>query len=464
MSIGKGRVDDAFVRIPVGPSNSSAPSTSYSAENAPLLRKPSMDRATVQQVHERIPGRSTFNQTLFNAGAMLLGIGILSEPLAFSYAGWIAGAILMGFYGYITCYTAKFLARVVASDPRIRSYADIGQKAFGPRSSLLISTVFCIEMFGVSVILVTLFADSLRVLIPEFSPTTYKVMSLIILIPSVFVPLSLLSYTSLLGIFSTISLIAVIFFDGLSKADAPGSLISPAETSFLFASWDKLGMAFGLFMAGFGAHCGIPALVLDMEDPKRFDEAMDYAFCFATIFYTLIGIAGYLMFGDSVHEEISQNLLGVAGYSPALNKVVLWMLVITPLTKFPLTTRPLNLTFEAMWGLDTYTHSESEESHKAHANSAKLLANQAMKHALITVERTLIALFAVAVSILVPDFSSLMAILGSFSAFLLCVIGPVAAKMAIEGGRNGKDMFFITTAALMAAWGTVIAVSSAWAR
>ena len=39
---------------------------------------------------------------------MLLGIGMLSEPLAFSYAGWIGGTGLMIFYGFLTCYTCVY--------------------------------------------------------------------------------------------------------------------------------------------------------------------------------------------------------------------------------------------------------------------------------------------------------------------------------------------------------------------
>jgi vesicular inhibitory amino acid transporter len=91
---------------------------------------------------------------------------MLSEPLAFSYAGWLAGTALNVFYGFITCYTyvklsapgtaispsyssAKILARIILSDPRLRSYADIGRKAFGPRSTLAISIMFCLELFAV---------------------------------------------------------------------------------------------------------------------------------------------------------------------------------------------------------------------------------------------------------------------------------------------------------------------------
>ncbi|CAE6480983.1 unnamed protein product [Rhizoctonia solani] len=105
----------------------------------------------------RLPrGSSSYGQTLFNAIAILLGVGMLSEPLAFAYAGWIAfayagwigGFMLITFYGFLTCYTAKILARIILSDGRLRTYADIGQKAFGPRSNAFTSSLFCLELFS----------------------------------------------------------------------------------------------------------------------------------------------------------------------------------------------------------------------------------------------------------------------------------------------------------------------------
>ena len=54
----------------------------------------------------------------------------------------------------------------------------------------------------------------------------------------------------MLGILSTLSIIAVVFIDGFSKCDSPGSLWSHADTQLGIGSWGKLGVAFGLFMAG----------------------------------------------------------------------------------------------------------------------------------------------------------------------------------------------------------------------
>jgi hypothetical protein len=44
---------------------------------------------------------------------------------------------------------AKILARIICADPRLRTYADIGRKAFGPRATLFIGSMFCLEMFAV---------------------------------------------------------------------------------------------------------------------------------------------------------------------------------------------------------------------------------------------------------------------------------------------------------------------------
>jgi solute carrier family 32 (vesicular inhibitory amino acid transporter) len=79
----------------------------------------------------------------------------------------------------------------------------------------------------------------------------------------------------------------------------------------------------------------------------------------------------------------------------------------------------------------------------------------------VTFERALLTSLSVAVSILVPEFSSMMAFLGSFSAFLICVIGPVSAKVAMTGRCGPWDAFLLLTAVMMAVWGTGAAFWSA---
>lgn len=52
------------------------------------------------------PGTSTYGQTLFNTVAVIIGVGLLSESLAFYYAGWALGSILLLFFAVLTNYTS----------------------------------------------------------------------------------------------------------------------------------------------------------------------------------------------------------------------------------------------------------------------------------------------------------------------------------------------------------------------
>ncbi|KXN89865.1 Vacuolar amino acid transporter 1 [Leucoagaricus sp. SymC.cos] len=398
-------------------------------------------------------GQSTFGQTLFNSIAILLGIGMLSEPLAFAYSGWFMGTVLISMYGVLACYTAKILARIICSDPQLRTYSDIGRKAFGPRATVFISSMFCLELFAVSVILVTLYADSLHTLIPTYSANMYKVWGLLLLIPTVFLPLSLLSYTSILGILSTVLLVFVVLIDGAFKKESPGSFWDPAETTFGAASMSKLGVAFGLFMAGFAGHAVVPSLARDMIDPTEFDKMINWAFVVATVIYSLIGYTGYLMYGNNVSDEISMDMLKTPGFNPLLNQAALWMLVLNPLSKFALNTRPLMSTSEILMGLDLPERciQKSEGATQVSVSRTKL------RKTFVSLQRIALTCASVAVSIYIPEFSVMMAFLGSFSAFCLSIVGPIAAKVKIEGKCSVFDAVIMLTGTIMAIWGTFAA-------
>ncbi|KAG2350551.1 hypothetical protein BDR05DRAFT_954654 [Suillus weaverae] len=414
-----------------------------------LLRRKSS--VTLRKPHN-YGGQSTYGQTLFNSIAILLGVGMLSEPLAFAYAGWIGGTALIVFMGFLNCYTAKILAGIILEDPRLRSYADIGRKAFGPKSTALTTIMFCLELFAVSVAFVTLAADSMHEVMPAYSSNTFKIASIVVLVPLVLLPLSILSYASIFGICSTLLIILVIFIDGFSKPDAPGSLWSPAATSWGTGSTTELGIAFGLLMAGFSGHAVIPSLARDMVDPSQFDNMINWAFVVTTFIYGVIGYAGYLMFGRNVSDEISKDLMSTPGYNSWMNELALWTLVSTPLTKFPLSTRPLNVILEIMLGIDNLTPFQGVLKPQQLSTARRLL-----NRVIFIVERISVPVLSILVSILVPEFSSLMAFIGSFSAFMICAIGPISAKIALEGRCSLVDASLLTIAIVMATWGTLAA-------
>jgi vesicular inhibitory amino acid transporter len=67
--------------------------------------------ARFRERRRRLTGSWAGRQQLFNAIAVLVGIGVLSEPLAFAYCGWIGGTLLLLFFGLFTNYTWVCLVR-----------------------------------------------------------------------------------------------------------------------------------------------------------------------------------------------------------------------------------------------------------------------------------------------------------------------------------------------------------------
>jgi len=114
---------------------------------------------------------------------------------------------------------------------------------------------------------------------------------------------------------------------------------------------------------------------------------------------------------------------------------------------------------ESLLGLDCYTTDDSEVDRKLSATLACKF-NRSLKRILIACERIALVCLAVAVSILVPDFGSIMAVLGSFTVFILCVIGPIAAKTTLQRKVTAADAMILMVSTVMAIWGTVAAFRS----
>ncbi len=119
----------------------------------------------------------------------------------------IIGMIFLAYAALITNYTAKLLKKSLDKSPNksLVTYSDIAYIAFGQKSRILVSILFSIELLAACVALVVLFADSLNNLIPSVGLVEWKIIAGLILTPLSFVPLRILSFTSIIGIFSTFS-------------------------------------------------------------------------------------------------------------------------------------------------------------------------------------------------------------------------------------------------------------------
>lgn len=150
-----------------------------------------------------VEGQSTLPQTVFNSINVLIGVGLLSLPMGFKYAGWLCGMVTLALCASVTAYTARLLAKCMDLDRSIITFSDIAFISFGRKARIATSVLFTLELLAACVALIVLFADSLDLLFPGFiSVTGWKVVCSLIMIPLQFLPLRLLSFTSIIGIMS----------------------------------------------------------------------------------------------------------------------------------------------------------------------------------------------------------------------------------------------------------------------
>lgn len=412
----------------------------------------------VKQVHHQdgtqesiVVGQSTVPQTIFNSVNVLIGIGLLSLPLAMKQAGWLLGLVFLLFAAMITSYTAKILAKCLDVDRSLVTYADLAYVSFGSHARLVTSLLFCLELLGACVALVVLFADSLQALIPGLSNLQWKIICGVILIPLNFVPLRFLSVTSILGIISCTSIVMLICLDGLLKPDAPGSLRQPARTSLLPNNWRTVPLSFGLIMSPWGGHGVFPNIYRDMRHPRKYRQSLWVTYLFTYSLDCAMAIVGWMMFGDEVRDEVTANVLLTSEYPRAISICIIGFIAIIPITKVPLNCRPLVATFEVLCGLGPSPALVPE-----HPKGLRETIRQSSQ----VIIRILVVAIIVLMAILCPSFDRIMALMGSALCFTICIILPLAFYLKIFGQEISRkewilDWSLLLVSSLFAIIGTI---------
>lgn len=413
-------------------------------EREPLLVKQIQEEDG--KVVNVVVGQSTLPQTIFNSVNVLVGVGLLALPLAMRYAGWIPGLIFLVFSALSTSYTAKILAKCADVDNSIITFADLAYVSFGPVARIITSILFTIELLGACVALVVLFADSLDALIPGWGITEWKIVCGFILIPLGFVPLRLLSFTSILGILCCFGIVLAVFVDGLIKPSQPGSLRSPAETYLFPANWATLPISFGLLMSPWGGHSVFPNIYRDMRHPYKYRSAVNTTYIFTFTLDLLMAVIGLLMFGDGVRDEITKNIVTTKGYPQWISVFVVVCIAIIPLTKVPLNARPIVSTLELSLGLDSRTMAGTESMTGLSGFTRGILK--------FTVRITCTIIFVI-LAILVPDFDRIMSLLGAVACFTICIILPCGFHLKLFGKeltpwQKGLDWSLIAVSGVLA--------------
>jgi vesicular inhibitory amino acid transporter len=164
-------------------------------------------------------------------------------------------------------------------------------------------------------------------------------------------------------------------------------------------------------------------------------------------------VAGILMFGDDVKDEITANILETSGYPKALSLLMSIFIAIIPITKLPLNARPIVSTIEVLTGLDA--RASPDQSYLAGLSSWT-------RELLKIIVRIITIIIFVIIAIIFPAFDSIMAFMGSALCFTICVILPLLFHLKLFGKKIGRpewvlNYLLIVICSVFAAVGTVFA-------
>ncbi|TKW04792.1 hypothetical protein SEVIR_7G132600v4 [Setaria viridis] len=358
-------------------------------------------------------GNASFVQTCLNGLNVLSGVGLLSVPYALSEGGWLSLALLAA-VAAICWHTGLLLQRCMAADPAVRTYPDIGERAFGRGGRLLVSAFMYAELYLVAIGFLILDGDNLDKLFPGASvslgPATLAGKQLfVVLVALVVAPttwlrsLGVLSYFSATGVFASLLIVLSVLwaaaFDGVGFS-APGTVaLRPTG----------LPTALGLYTFCYGGHAVFPTLYTSMKEKHRFPKMLAICFVLCTVNYGSMAVLGYLMYGDGVASQVTLNLPAARLSS----KIAIFTTLINPLSKYALMVTPIA------------TAVEGRIRGAAGCGGSGPAVSVAV--------RTLLVLSMVAVALAVPFFAYLMALVGSLLNVGACMLLPCVCYVRVFG-------------------------------
>ncbi|CAI8606841.1 unnamed protein product [Vicia faba] len=364
-------------------------------------------------------GGTNFFKTCFNVLNTLTGIGILSMPYAVYQGGWFSFMLLI-IFGVISCYTALLLEKCMNLNPKIKSYADIGEVAFGYKGRAMIAVFIYLEAFLICVELLILEADNLEKLFPNMRFTIFGVkiggksgfvfLTALAILPTTWLRnLGALAYISVGGVLTSVILIGCVMWVG--EVDGVGF----HERGDVI-HWSGLSTSMSIFAFCYSAHSLMPTIRSSMTDTKQFSKVVLVCFVISTIIYGTIAILGYMMFGDNLKSQITLNL----PKNTISTKIAIYSTVINPFTKYAIEISPITIAIEDKWNL-------------------------CMRRPISIIVRTTIVASSVLVALCIPFFAYIMAFTGAFLSVAISLLFPCVCylKMNKAGKKFELEMMII---------------------
>lgn len=173
---------------------------------------------------------------------------------------------------------------------------------------------------------------------------------------------------------------------------------------------------------------------------------------------TCLAVVGILMFGDTIKEAITSNILKSPGYPKPLTIIMTLCIAIIPLTKIPLNARPIITTVDVLCGVHPTAHQMHLQDTSANPSATQRAAFVTLVSRLGI--RLCVVTLLLVISIAFPAFDSVCAFLGAALCTLISVLLPISFYLKlywkdITGREKGLLFALLCVFSIFGVLGTI---------
>ncbi|KAJ9089925.1 hypothetical protein DSO57_1008024 [Entomophthora muscae] len=360
--------------------------------------------------------------TYFSVVCVTAGIGILTLPASLMKGGWVS-VIFLIVAGFMAIFSSLLLieCKYAKSGEQLASFPEIGDAAFGKVGRYVIQTVHYLVLLGSGCILILVAGKVGKPLGDVFGVDineTYFILGSGVIVA---VPLCILrrmkefAWMALFGFLTTLLTLVVVV--ALSLVAIP---IVPSPT-YDAVHPEKLASVCSVFALSYAGNMIHPHVEGAMREPKKWPLALGMGLGTVIVFYLLMAVTGYAVFGQNVKEIMFDCFSGLhqtsfdVPNSIARAFIIAHILLATPLILCSFSTE-----------VEPLIHITSEKIGVAKATIFRIIFR-----ASVTLALTLTALY-------LPYTMELMQIIGSMFMVINLFLVPIICHLKLFGikGRS----------------------------
>jgi len=413
--------------------------------------------------NERKPffGAGSIRSSVVNVSSATLGAGALALPCAFRNSGIIAGLIVMILLGWLATISIKFIIQAI-EESNHQTYEELAFHAFGRKFAYFMEANMIFFCFGTAVgYMITvgdLSSDTVSLFAVKgewYSFLFSKTFIMLVITIGVLLPLSCLDsinklrFASAFGVSCILFLIIVVayLFIRLGMyAEFRHNSELPFEPKDGF-----LGIIRMATLAIFAYCCqpNVPAIYCELEHRsfRRMGKVSRRAMFLCFVIYILMGVCGFLTFGDQTSSNIIHNLLPRVCMVDMM--VILGFLGMAAAVALAF---PLNV-FPIRYSVETIILYKWDKLDK-HRNVLRLVITAT------------IVMLAWITAVLIPSISIVFSLVGAFSGSIVCYIAPAMFFIKFTPGptfawHKAKALVVFTFGIIFLIVGTMSAIQDA---